>query len=343
MNTFAHKADPTSPSDIGPWDSGWLDVGCGHKIYHEQCGNPSGVPVVVLHGGPGSGSSARLRQLLDAGDYRMVLFDQRGCGRSTPRGECADNTTADLVSDIECLRRHLGIERWLVCGGSWGAALGVAYCAQHRASCLGAILRGVFLTGRGDIDWFFNGAALERPTAWRRFVAIVPERLRSAPASWYFDAVAGDDRMLALEAVSRWIEWEAALTSPTDRTADSPMTSPSESVDSIAAGAAEQQARLDKYRVQAHYLRNECFLGEAAVLRLAATIHGLPVAILHGRRDTICRPSNAEKLAHALAGAQLRFIEDAGHSPFDATMAEALFDAGRHFLANGDFAGWQQA
>lgn len=332
MNTSAHRPDPASASDSEPWDSGWLDVGCGHRIYFEQCGNRSGVPVVVLHGGPGSGGSARQRQLLDAGGYRMVFFDQRGCGRSTPRGECADNTTADLVSDIESLRRYLGIERWLVFGGSWGAALGVVYCAQHRASCLGAIWRGVFLTGRGDIDWFFNGAAMHRPTAWRRLAAIVPEHLRSALAPWYFDAVTGNDRARALEAVSRWIEWEAALTSSTARSTDP--------FDSTPVGEAEQQARLDKYRVQAHYLRSECFLGEAVLLARAATIQGLPVALLHGSQDRICRPSNAAKLGRVLAGAQVRLIDDAGHSPFDAPMASALVDAGRHFLANGDFAGW---
>ncbi|HRP96018.1 MAG TPA: prolyl aminopeptidase [Rhodocyclaceae bacterium] len=329
MSTPSPKPAAAPPPDPAPWHTGHLDVGDGHRLYYEQCGKPDGVPALVLHGGPGSGCNPRMRSLLDPQGFRVVLFDQRGCGRSTPRGACAANHTDALVADIERLREHLGIARWLVFGGSWGASLGVAYCARHAGACLGAILRGVFLTGRADIDWFFNGAAALAPRAWQRLAALAPGPRRDALAAWYCEAAGGDDTALAHEAVARWVAWEEAL-----MRADSPPTE---------GGRPDEtalRARLDKYRVQAHYLRHECFIGETELLRRAATIAELPVAILHGCDDRICRTENAVKLAAALPGARLQRVAGAGHSPFDAPMHAALLAAGRHFLARGEFADW---
>lgn len=339
--------------DAAPWHTGHLDVGDGHRLYFEQCGNPAGVPAVVLHGGPGSGCSPRMRELLDPQAFRIVLFDQRGCGRSTPRGACAANHTDALVADLERLRDHLGIVRWLVFGGSWGASLGVAYCARHPRSCLGAILRGVFLTGRADIDWFFDGAAALAPGAWQRLAALAPAARRDALAAWYCEAVSSADVALAHAAVARWVAWEQALMQPQplpvqpdaanagtpDGAATATATAdPADRAD--GNDRADLQARLDKYRVQAHYLRHECFVGEAELLRRAATIGALPVAIVHGRADRICRPDNAVKLAGAWRGARLCLVDGAGHSPFDPPMRDALAAAGRHFIAHGHFDGW---
>lgn len=315
--------------DTEPWDAGWLEVGAGHRLYYEQSGNPRGVPVVVLHGGPGSGCSPRQRQLLDPGGYRVILFDQRGSGRSTPRGACADNSTELLVADIERLRRHLGVTRWLVFGGSWGGSLGVLYCAQYPQSCLGAILRNVFLTGRDEIEWFFNGAARLRPRAWQRLASLAPAERRDDLAAWYFAAVGGADRATALTAVAHWMEWEAALSGEIDA---GPEPLPE---------LADAQAALDKYRLQAHYLRNECFVGTLTLLARAAAIPpGVPFALLHGRRDRVCRPRAALLLRRAIGHVRLRLVAGAGHSPFDPAMRAALRAATGHFLAHGHFDGW---
>ena len=314
--------------EIEPFDRGWLEVGHDHHIYYEQCGATDGPAALFLHGGPGSGCSPRHRRLLNPG-WRIVLFDQRGCGRSTPKGECRANTTADLVADIERLRAHLGLAHWLVFGGSWGSSLALAYCAQHRTACRGAILRGIFLTGQADIDWFFNGAGQLLPDHWSALAGIAPRDRHAALAAWYFDTVAGEDDEAGIEAVRRWMDWEEALSSP-----GSP-PSPAASGSRDAASA-----QLAKYRLQAHYLRHECFIGEARALEFARTMQGLPTAILHGRLDLICRPSNAWAVHQALPGSQLHFVDGAGHSPFDPTMAHALVAAGDHFLAHGNFVGW---
>lgn len=313
---------------IEPFDAGWLDVGDGHRIYYEQCGTLDGPAALFLHGGPGSGCSPRHRRLLNPA-WRIVLFDQRGCGRSTPAGECLANTTADLVADIERLRAHLGGLRWLVFGGSWGSSLALAYCAQHREACLGAILRGIFLTGNDDIDWFFNGAGQLLPDHWAALAVPAPSAHRSKLAMWYFDTVRGDDNDEAVEAVRHWMDWEEALSRPGLPPALAGRTSRE-----TAAG------QLAKYRLQAHYLRHECFIGRARALDFARALRGLPTAILHGRLDLVCRPSNAWAVHQALPDSRLLLVDGAGHSPFDAPMTQALVAAGDHFLAHGTFAGW---
>ncbi|WP_169254874.1 prolyl aminopeptidase [Aromatoleum toluvorans] len=318
MQATDPRPDPASPlpfPPIEPWQSGWLAAGDGHALHHEQCGNPQGLPVLILHGGPGSGCSPRMRQLFDPERFRIVLFDQRGCGRSTPRGECAHNTTADLVADIERLRLHLGIERWLVVGGSWGAALAIAYAAQHRDACLGAILRGVFLTGRADLEWFFVSAGELFPESWRLLDEAAPGDRERALPDRLFDAVLGDDITIAIEAVRRWVQWEATLSDGSAAPAPE------------WADAGERDALLAKYRVQAHYLRRECFLGETRLLELAARLGTLPVAILHGEQDRVCRVGNAERLHRAVPGSRLRIVPDAGHNPFSPGMLQAFADA----------------
>jgi proline iminopeptidase len=287
------------------------------------------MPLVFLHGGPGSGCSPRHRQLVDPERFRIVLFDQRGCGRSTPRGETAANSTTHLVADIERLREHLGIERWLVFGGSWGSSLALAYCAQHPTACLGTILRGIFLTGRADIDWFFRDAGALRPEAWARLVAPLNDAQRANIAEHYLTAVRAPDRDAAIAAVERWMQWETALSGP----GRNPPELPPLEGDAVAAA-------LDKYRIQAHYLAHECFIGEDLALKFAAALGEIPTAILHGRQDRVCRPQNALKLHHALPGSRLGFIDDAGHNPFDAPMTEALIGAASHFHRHGDFSAW---
>lgn len=311
---------------LEPFGSGLLPVGDGHEMYWEQCGNPDGVPVLFLHGGPGSGCNARQRRFFDPRRYRIVLFDQRGSGRSQPLGETAHNSTSHLLADIERLRATLAIERWLVFGGSWGSSLAVAYAAAHPAAVRGMILRGIFLTGRRDLEWFFLGLRELLPDAWQRFAALAPKRHRCRLLQYCACRLAGDDAERARQAAQAWAEYERAAVEVFPAEAPPP--------------AAADAALVAKYRVQAHYVSHQCFLGETTLLRLAGTCRGMPAAILHGRLDLVCRPENALRLHRAVPGSRLRFVAGAGHSPFDAPMAAALVEATNHFADHGSFAGW---
>nr|WP_041643374.1 alpha/beta fold hydrolase [Azoarcus olearius] len=302
---------PSSPPP--PCRDGLLDVGDSHTLWFEQCGNPAGIPLLFLHGGPGSGCSPRHRDLFDLTRFRVILFDQRGCGRSTPRGGLDANTTAHLVADIERLRAHLGIARWLVSGGSWGSTLALAYCARYPAACLGAVLRGIFLARREDIDWFFEGAAPRLPEAHAAFAACAPGPGRLATR--VFDAVLGADDARALQVVRHWMQWEESLT--LGRAAPLPVL-----------GDDDAARMLDKYRVQAHYLRHDCFLGHDGWRGLAQQIAaaGLPVTVLHGQDDRICQPAAAQLLRATIPHSRLTMVA-AGHDPFAPAMRRALLAA----------------
>ncbi|MEZ5738468.1 MAG: prolyl aminopeptidase [Burkholderiaceae bacterium] len=291
-----------------------------HVLHLEQCGRPDGLPVLFLHGGPASGCSPRHRQFFDPARYRIVLFDQRGSGRSQPHGERQDNDTPALVADIERIRRHLGIERWLVFGGSWGSSLALAYAGAHPANCLGLVLRGIFLTGRADMDWFFEQAQGLAPEAWAAFSGQVGGT-RAA------DILAGYTRQLespdsAPAAAAAWAAWETTLSRPGAGPAGAG-----------AEGASETSVR--KYRLQAAYLNRLCDLDEAAVLAAARCAASLPTAIVHGRLDWVCRPVNAWRLGQVMPGARLRFVDHAGHDPFHAEMAGKLVSATDCFARSG--------
>ena len=313
---------------LDPFCSGWLAAGHGHEVHHEQSGNPDGLPALVLHGGPGSGSNPQHRRFFDPRRYRIVQFDQRGTGRSRPSGSTEHNHTALLLEDIEALREHLGIGRWLVFGGSWGASLALAYSARHRQSCLGVLLRGMFLTGRADMDWFFRDAGALAPEAWQRLASLAPKRHRRNLLYWYGRVLTGTDETRALLAAHEWSQWECSLMSG-GRPADE--TPPPD---------GEVAARLvRKFRIQAHYMRRECWLGEAALLRAASLLHGVPTLLVHGRRDLICRPANAWRVHRTLAGSRLVWVDAAGHDPLHPAMAAALVAATDGFARHGDFRG----
>jgi proline iminopeptidase len=322
---------PTAPAGAA-FDSGWLDVGDGHRVYFEQSGNAHGIPVVLLHGGPGSGSSPRQRVFYDPAVFRIVQFDQRGCGRSEPMGELAHNHTAALVADIERLRTHLGIERWLVSGGSWGSTLAIAYAAAHRASATGVLLRAVFLAGRADLDWYFHGSRAVAPQAYERFMDVIPRRARRRVLDYLDRSLRSGDVEKGARLASAWMQYEAALNGP-DPAAPSAVPPPS-------GGAVPLCA---KYRIQAHYLARRCFLGHRAVLRAAASLSGVPVAVIHGTRDLICLPQNAWRVHRAWAGSRLAWAAGAGHDPFFPSMDALTRSALASFAQDGDFSRWPAA
>ena len=316
------------PSAAAAFDAGRIEVGHGHRIYYEQAGAADGIPVVLLHGGPGSGASARQRDILDGARYRIVQFDQRGCGRSEPLGATAHNHTGALIDDIEALRRHLGVERWLVAGGSWGASLALAYAARHRERVTGLLLRGVFLTGRDDLDWFFHGVAALEPEANADFLRIVPRTWQRNVAFWLDRCFARDDPRCA-EIAGVWQTYESRLSGDRPR-------SPSAPAPSTPTGDAAIRL-VAKYRVQSHYLARRCFLGEAAMMQAAGALRGLPVAIVHGDNDRVCRPSNAWRLHRSSAGSRLAWAVGAGHNPWHPAMLALMRGASDRFAATGDF------
>lgn len=314
---------------LEPFAAGWLNVDDAHCIYYEQCGRTEGLPVVFLHGGPGSGCSPRHRQLLDPARCRLVLFDQRGCGRSLPRGSLRGNTSDKLVADIEHLRRHLGIDRWLVVGGSWGAGLALAYAAAHPASCLGLVLRGAFLGRVSDLDWFFQQAGQLLPDSWTELARQAPVAARGDLLRWLSAGLHSDQPQEALARAMAWEAWEAALA---QRQCVSPPPD-------LPAGDGAC-ALVDKYRVQSHYLMNGCFWGDVSLLERARSLASVPTAILHGRLDWICRPQAAWALHHSLPGSRLQWVDGGGHSPFEPAMALALAQAVVHYARHGHFTTW---
>jgi proline iminopeptidase len=327
---------PASPTTIASVpvsrpDAGWLDVGNGHSIYYEQHGAADGIPALLLHGGPGSSSTPRQREFLDATRYRSIQFDQRGCGRSTPLGATAHNHTGALIEDIESLRRHLHIEQWLVIGGSWGAALALVYAARYRERVDGVLLRGTFLTGHADLEWFFHGVSALVPQANADFMAVIPRRWHRSVITW-LDRCFADvdaDRERALRVALAWQVYEQELGG-----LHPPPAPP------VTSDAGQAARLLAKYRVQAHYLARRCFLGEAAVLRAAGALHGTPVALVHGTQDQVCRPWNAWRVQRTCAGSRLAWATRAGHDPAHPATSRLLRSATEAFAATHDFSRW---
>lgn len=323
---------PATPQWI-PGEStltGWLDVSGGHRIYYEQGGQVGTLPVLFLHGGPGGACSPRHPQLFDLMRCRLTLFDQRGCGRSLPRGSLELNTSDALVADIEALRQHLGVARWLVVAGSWGAGLALAYAAAHRSACLGLLLRGVFLGRPSDVNWFFHDARQFLPDAWAALAAGAPASAQADLLPWLADGLLGSDAATALERALAWEAWESSVTLRQNVARRH------------ALSDADEAVLLVKYRIQSHYLTNHCFWEDSPLLDRAAAWAGLPVAIVHGRLDWVCRPEAAWDVHQAIPGSRLQWQDACGHSPFEPAMAASLGQALAQFADQGHFGGWSQ-
>ncbi len=291
-------------------DSFFLPVGHGHQLAVQVTGNPAGEPVLVLHGGPGSGCSPRLLSLYDPARQRIVAFDQRGAGQSQPVGETRANTTAHLIADIELLRVHLGIARWRVTGGSWGATLALAYAMAYPQAVTGLVLRSSFLPGMGNVRWFFQDLAEHCPAAWQALAAGVEEGERSDLLVTMMRRLASPDSAEARAAALAWARYESAVAEPAaPRQSDLP--------------ADELDRLVRKYRLQGHYLAAGCFLDEVQFLAGCGTLGGLPVTLIHGRDDQVSPPANAERLRAAIPGSRLVWRAGCGHQAFNPEMVTA--------------------
>lgn len=308
--------------EIEPYASGTLPVGDGHEIYYEQCGNPAGKPVVFLHGGPGAGCSPKARRFFNPDKYRIVLFDQRGCGRSTPHASLAANTTWHLVGDIEKLRTALDIERWQVFGGSWGSTLALAYAQTHPQRVTELVLRGIFMLRRWELEWFYQaGADALFPDAWDAYLAAIPEVERGDLMSAYHRRLTSSEPQVQLDAAKAWSVWEGSTSFLYQDPAH------------IEASAGDQFA-LAFARIECHYFVNGGFFDrDDQLLANAYRLKGIPAVIVQGRYDVVCPTRSAWDLKQVWPEADLRIVADAGHSAFEPGNLHELI------LATDRFAG----
>ena len=302
--------------EIEPFDSGMLKVSDIHEIYYERVGREDGIPVVFLHGGPGGGLIPMYRQFFDPKAFHIILFDQRGSGRSTPHAELEENTTWDLIKDIEALREKFGIERWYVFGGSWGSTLSLAYAITHPDRAAGLILRGIFLTRRKELQWFYQyGASEIFPDYWQRYRGEIPEAERGDMITAYHKRLTSDDIETRLSAARAWSVWEG---STSKLYPDKDLMEHWEGEDEALALA----------RIECHYFMNNSFFPtENYLIENVDKIRHIPTVIVQGRYDVVCPAVSAWELHHAFPESDLRIIPDAGHSVSEKGIASALIDA----------------
>jgi proline iminopeptidase len=303
---------------IEPFAHGRLAVGDGHELYWETCGNPDGQPVVFLHGGPGSGCSPLQRRFFDPGFWKIILFDQRGAGRSTPHADVNANTTPHLIADIEALRSHLGVDKWLVFGGSWGSTLALAYGEAHAERCLGFVLRGIFLCRRTEIDWFLYGLRAIFPEAWQSFSEYIPEPERGDLLAAYHRRLMDPDPDVHLPAADHWARYEARCSTLV----------PDPDLENSFASAP---VALGLSRIEAHYFTHDIFLPENSLLDNVGRLRHLPAVIVQGRYDGVCPIVSANDLHRAWPEAFYEIVADAGHSAFEPGISRALVQATQAF------------
>lgn len=306
--------------EIEPFNRGTLQVDARHTLYWEECGNPAGKPVVMLHGGPGGGCNAAMRRFHDPHKYRIVLFDQRGAGRSTPHADLVDNTTWDLVADIEKLRQHLGIDTWQVFGGSWGSTLALAYAQKHPERVSELVLRGIFMLRRWELEWFYQeGASRLFPDQFEPYREYIPAAERGDLMAAYHKRLTSDDEAVRLEAARRWSIWEGGtsyLRVPPD----------------YAESHGDAHFALAFARIENHYFVNKGFFEcDDQLLRDAHKLADIPGVIVHGRYDVVCPVANAWDLHKAWPRAELIITPTSGHSAFEAENIDALVRATEQF------------
>jgi proline iminopeptidase len=301
---------------IDPYRTGRLRVSDVHELYFEESGNPQGKPVVFLHGGPGFGTEASHRRFFDPAAYRIILFDQRGCGKSTPHASLVDNTTWHLVADIESLRQHLGVERWHVFGGSWGSTLALAYAETHPDRVTALILRGIFLVRAQEIDWFYQrGAGAIFPDAWEKYVAPIPPDERADLVSAFYRRLTSDDRDVRLAAAKAWSIWEGS-------------TSCFVPSDALVAKTAGDDFAVAFARIECHYFMHRAWLEPPRdLLGNVAKIRAIPAVVVQGRYDVVCPMESAWALHRAWPEADFRVVGDAGHAASEPGTLHELVEA----------------
>lgn len=302
--------------EIEPFKTWFLDTGDGHSLYVEQSGNPQGKPVIFLHGGPGGGTNPNQRRLFDPGAYHIILFDQRGCGKSTPHASVENNTTWHLVADIERIREELGIERWQVFGGSWGSTLALAYAETHPGRVTELVLRGIFMLRPYELEWFYQeGASNVFPDVWESYLAPIPVAEQGDLMAAYHRRLFGSNEDAQLEAARAWSIWE---------------WSTSALIPEVEGGSDEKC--LAFARIENHYFVNKGFFDtEDQLLANANRLADIPSVIIHGRYDVVCPVRNAWDLHKAMPHAELRIIPDAGHSMAEPGITDALIEATNRF------------
>jgi proline iminopeptidase len=309
---------------IKPYRTGFLRVSDLHEIYFEECGNPGGKPAVFLHGGPGGGTDPKMRRLFDPARYRIVLLDQRGCGKSRPHASLVDNTTWHLVEDVERLREHLGIERWLVFGGSWGSTLALAYAQTHPQRVTELVLRGIFMLRRWELEWFYQdpgGTGALYPDLWEQYVAPIPEAERGDMIRAYYARLTSDDPEVRRRAARAWSVWEGA-------------TSFLRTAPGYIAKFGEDRYAEAFARIECHYFINRGFFRtESQLLDEVHRIRHIPAVIVQGRYDVVCPMKSAWDLHREWPEADLRIVPDAGHSAFERGNIHELITATDRFAA----------
>lgn len=306
--------------EIEPYRTGMLPVDDRHTLYFEECGNPKGKPVVFLHGGPGAGCNPKMRRFHDPGAYRIILFDQRGSGRSTPHADLIDNTTWNLVADIEKLRAHLDVSQWQVFGGSWGSTLALAYAETHSEHVTELVLRGIFMLRRWELQWFYqSGAHRIFPEAWQPYCNLIPEAERDDFIAAYHRRLTSEDISVRLAAAKAWSVWEGATSN---------LIPEPEAVDDFE----DPHFALSFARIENHYFMNKGFFdADDQLLRDVHKIRHIPGVIVHGRYDVVCPVQNAYDLHQAWPEAALHISPASGHSAFEAENATALLEATDRF------------
>jgi len=306
---------PTLYPEIHPYVSHTLAVEPPHKLHVEECGNPQGIPVLFVHGGPGAGCEDYHRRFFDPELYRIILFDQRGSGRSSPHAELEGNTTQALVADMEAIREHLEIDKWLLFGGSWGSTLSLVYAETHPERVSGLILRGIFLCRPHEIQWFYQqGASRLFPEYWQDYLAPIPEEERGDMVSAYYRRLAGDNEMERMSAAKAWSLWEGRTST----------LRPSEAV---LEHFGNPYTALSLARIECHYFTHDSFLEPDQILRDADRLKGIPGVIVHGRYDVVCPVENAWQLHRRWPESDLNIIPDAGHSASEPATVDALVQA----------------
>lgn len=301
--------------DIRPYKTQQISVDAPHVLYVEESGNPDGIPVLFVHGGPGAGCESYHRRFFDPNLYRIILFDQRGAGRSTPHAELAGNTTQDLVADIEVIREKLNINRWVLFGGSWGSTLSLVYAETHSDRVMALIVRGIFLTRQKEIDWFYQeGASRLFPDYWQDFIAPIEEENRDQLLKSYYDKLTGYNEIAKMQAAKAWSIWEGR-------------TATLKANKNVIEHFGSAHTALSLARIESHYFMHNSFLEDNQILNNADKLKNIPGVIVQGRYDLICPMESAWELHQVWPGASLKIIADAGHSATEPGTVDALVTA----------------